>query len=66
MNTSTNIPLCQYVGEREAASILSLSVSTLQKQRHRSVGPKYVKLSRAVRYNLADLYAYMEQHKIEP
>ncbi len=55
---------CQYLTERQVADLLSISVSTLQKQRFHSTGIPYIKLGRAVRYAMSDVVAYMESAKI--
>jgi predicted DNA-binding transcriptional regulator AlpA len=44
---------------KEAASFLRLSESFLAKARMRGDGPRYRKLSRAVRYSRSDLEAWL-------
>jgi predicted DNA-binding transcriptional regulator AlpA len=48
------------VDEHAAASILQISVSTLQKDRWRGHRIPYVKLGRTVRYRRSDLEAVIE------
>ncbi len=49
------------VSEAEAAEILGLRPRTLQDWRFRGVGPRWLSYSsKAVRYRLADLEAFME------
>ena len=48
------------VGEREASGYLGLSTRTLQKWRLQGLGPRFVKLGRAVRYDPADLQEYLQ------
>ena len=48
------------VGEREASEYLSLSARTLQKWRLQGLGPPFVKLGRAVRYDPADLQDFLQ------
>ena len=54
------------VGEREAVVILGLSLQTVRNWRHLGRGPRYCKYGRAVRYLLADLLDWREQHRITP
>jgi excisionase family DNA binding protein len=48
----------ELMDERQAALILGLSPSTLEKLRRRNRGPKAVKIGRLVRYRRADLEAW--------
>jgi predicted DNA-binding transcriptional regulator AlpA len=50
---------CELVTPKEAAAFLRLSESFLAKARMRGDGPRYRKLSRAVRYAKADLEAWL-------
>ena len=45
---------------KEAARFLRLSESFLAKARMRGDGPRYRKLSRAVRYSMSDLSAWLK------
>lgn len=54
------------VSEREAVAILGLSLQTMRNWRHLGRGPRYCKYGRAVRYLLADLLDWREQHRITP
>jgi len=45
---------------KEAAKFLRLSESFLAKARMRGDGPRYRKLSRAVRYSMSDLVAWLK------
>lgn len=49
--------------EKEAAPIVGLSVRTLQARRWMGLSPDYVRVpgTRAIRYRLSDLLAYVEQ-----
>jgi predicted DNA-binding transcriptional regulator AlpA len=47
------------VRETEAARVLGLSVRTLQKWRWSGRGPKFLRLNGAVRYDRADLEAFI-------
>ena len=46
--------------QRDAASLLSLSVRTLERLRVSGGGPKFVKAGKAVRYREPDLQAWIE------
>ncbi len=46
--------------ETEAASLLNLSIKTLRRWRWAGRGPRFLKLGAAVRYDPADLAAYIE------
>lgn len=54
----------KWIKEFEAASVLGLSVSTMRSYRWRRCGPNYSKVGRAVRYNVAELYAFMRTHRV--
>ena len=55
----TNLPSA-VVGEAEAASILGLSTKTLRRWRWAGKGPRFLKLGAAVRYERAELAAFIE------
>jgi hypothetical protein len=46
--------------ERQAATLLNVSVKSLQGWRSRGGGPRYHKLGRCVRYAVADLEAFIQ------
>ncbi len=48
------------LNEDAAAEILGVSVRTLQRQRVRGDGPRYVKIGKRVLYREEDLQAYIE------
>jgi len=52
------------LNEREAAKILGVAIQTLRNWRCRRKGPPYIKMGRAVRYQLIDLLEYMDKGKI--
>ena len=54
------------VGEREAAIFMGLAVQTLRNFRHQRRGPAYLKIGRAVRYDLGDIKAYLQKRRIDP
>ena len=55
----------QYLTEREVSKMTGRAVQTLRNDRHRGVGIPYVKLTRQVRYDLADVIEYMNTRKIQ-
>jgi excisionase family DNA binding protein len=50
----------------EAAARLGVSPFTLRAWRYRGVGPRFLKLGRAVRYRPEDVDAYLQAALIEP
>lgn len=54
------------VNEKEAAKHLSISVKWMQQARLYGYGPKYIKIGRSVRYNVADLDAYIASRTVNP
>lgn len=50
--------------EKEVSKRFCISCSTLQKHRLKGIGIPYIKLGRLVRYDIDDIYAFMEAHKI--
>lgn len=54
-SASAPAPIRPRVDERAAAARLGVSRRTLQQWRVKGGGPKYLKLGRAVRYDLAEL-----------
>ncbi len=52
------------LNEAQAALFLNLSVRTLQAWRIRSVGPRYVRAGRAIRYRPQDLLAWIDAQTV--
>lgn len=52
--------------EKQAAKYLGMSVKWMQQARCYGRGPKYIKIGRSVRYNVADLDAYVASRTINP
>lgn len=52
--------------EKQAAEYLGMSVKTLQAWRFYSKGPKYLKIGRAVRYQVEDLDQFLKASTINP
>jgi len=61
--SSVAVPF-QYLNERKVVEITGFSIQKLQQDRFNRKGIPYTKLGRMVRYNLQDVVAYMEAHKI--
>ncbi len=57
---TTENACCVLVNETAAAMILALSVKTLRRWRWAGKGPRFVKIGAAVRYDPADLSAFIE------
>ncbi len=55
----------QYLTERQVSKITSRGIQTLRNERSLRKGIPFVKLGRAVRYNLADVVEYMESRKVQ-
>jgi hypothetical protein len=60
---TNNLP--SLVDETRGAEILCQKVATLRKWRVQGKGPRFVKMGSAVRYDLADLTAYVESRKVD-
>jgi hypothetical protein len=60
------IPGVTLVSARRAAEVLGLSPRTLANWRWRGgeCGPRFVKLGRAIRYDLQELLAFIEQNRV--
>ena len=52
-------PPRRFLNTAEAADYLSVSTQTLEVWRKKRVGPRYTKLQRGVRYDVAELDAFM-------
>jgi len=54
-----------FMNDVEAARILRLSPQTLRNWRTQSRGPAYSRAGRAIRYNIEDLRAFMDQNRVD-
>jgi predicted DNA-binding transcriptional regulator AlpA len=63
LSTTETQSISAYMDTKQAAAYLGLSKQFLEIARHRGDGPKYYKLSQAVRYSKADLDEFMSMHK---
>jgi hypothetical protein len=55
----------KYIDEQEVARITGFALSTLRNNRFKGEGISYVKVGRAVRYNLEDVVEFMEAHRVQ-
>jgi len=53
-----------YVTEKEVAEITTRSINTLRNDRFLKRGLPYHKVGRLVRYELSEIYTWMQAHKI--
>jgi hypothetical protein len=54
------------INDVEAAKVMGLAAQTLRNWRHMRKGPKYLKMGRAVRYDLVDIVEFMKNNTINP
>lgn len=54
----------QVLDERQVAKTLHLSVATLRAWRRRGMGPRYLKLNRAVRYLGSDVEVFIASRAV--
>jgi hypothetical protein len=53
--------MTQLLNEREAAALLRLSIKCLQNWRVRGGGPSFIRLGRAIRYEVPALEAFVQE-----
>lgn len=56
----------EYLTEKEAALLFSLSAATLKTQRSRGSGPPYIKDSHRILYSQKELSSYLQQKVFYP
>lgn len=62
MNTASSIQNHPYyITEKQAASLTSIPVKTLQGMRIKGNGIPFIKIGRSVRYDLATIHKFMQQ-----
>jgi hypothetical protein len=54
------------VTEVELSELINRSVQTLRNDRHRHRGLPYIKIGRSIRYDLADVEAYLNECRVIP
>ena len=57
--------IVQYLTEKEVSRITGRGLSTLRNDRSLGRGLPYIKLERQVRYELADVKAFMDSRKVQ-
>lgn len=55
---------CRFLSEEQAAKHVNLSTKTLQRYRTTGKGPLFIKVGARILYDLSDLDAFMESHKV--
>ncbi len=55
----------QRLTESETAMYLAMSKPWLRLQRMRGHGPNFLKIGRSVRYDVRDLDAWLQKHRVE-
>lgn len=53
------------VDESDAAAYLAMSRAWLRKVRGQNRGPAYLRIGRSIRYRVADLDAWLDQHRVD-
>jgi hypothetical protein len=61
-NELREIPVIQT--ETEAATFLKVKPQTLALWRHKSIGPRFIKVGKCVRYRMDDLLTYLDQRTV--
>lgn len=55
------LPAYNLLNEKQAAALMNVSVSFLQKLRIRGGGPKFLKISKSIRYRKSDIETYLSE-----
>lgn len=58
--------LSKFLTEKQAATLLGVSLSTLQQRRFKGQQPSYLKIGKSVRYDLEDILAFAESCRVNP
>lgn len=59
-------PPSKFLTEKQAATLLGLSLSTLQQRRFKGQQPPYIKIGKSVRYDVEDILAFAESCRVNP
>jgi hypothetical protein len=57
--------LPEVLNEKEVSAIYGLSIPFLRRARRERRGPRFLKISKSVRYRRTDMEAYLDAHQIE-
>lgn len=55
----------RYIDEKVLSQMSGLAVQTLRNDRSMRKGIPFIKLGRSVKYDLVDVMAYMQRHRVE-
>lgn len=66
MDRNESIEIKRYIKTKAAAKTIGLAEGTLHNMRANRKGPPYIRVGRAILYDLTDLLEYMRNHKIDP
>jgi len=66
MSQKTFSMIKRYLTPREAAEYLRIGLSTLGIHRIKGTGPKFIRWANNIRYDLADLDAWMSERRVTP
>lgn len=61
-----NPQLAPLIDAKAASELLAIPLRTLERWRVERVGPPWIKLGRAVRYDVAELRRFIQQHRQIP
>lgn len=62
----TNLNQEALLDDAQAAKFLNIATGTLPVWRTKGKGPKYLKISKCVRYRVADLEEYIQKNTVTP
>jgi len=54
----------RFIDEKELAAMTGFALQTIRNWRFRRQGPSYLKINRAIRYELGEVLRYMDQHRV--
>lgn len=58
-----SVPAVQLITEKHAAEIIATPPGTLRYWRHQGKGPNYVRLGGRIKYDLAEVIAFVDRHR---
>ena len=54
----------KFLTEKQVSEIIAVPLQTLRNNRFKRKGIRYIKIGRSIRYELSDVIAFMEAHKV--